>query len=265
MKAKVLLSLSTVFFVFVWTSFSSQYDCDKIDSNNKSSDSEQISILSKDLVEQAYKNLRWYCCRSYAYSTKNCNEDKWEMGMDSAYLYEHLVDLWFRKLDWIESVSYNIELYWTWLEWREKINELATDTEGNSWNDVIELFHEYRWKNANIYADDKLPSKYLQVCEEAMIIADDIWISSSEDLRISSFYNSCTQLASARVQREIAMVQNIAIKQAWKQQSKNISNYSYNYFAKNRLMGLLEWFGRFQWLFNSVSKKVTEWTAQCNT
>ncbi|UFX82845.1 hypothetical protein [Candidatus Absconditicoccus praedator] len=264
MKTKIIF-LTLVLLFFVPIAKASVLDCSKVaDGNYDEVLPSGKNIITKKHIELAYDHLRGYCCNVYSSRIDCDGNDGDSGGMDSALLFEHLMNLGFRSLDGREDLAYGLPMDDEGLERRNEISELAMDTDGVSGDDVLNKFEEYWGEEINIYNEDTLAGKYGKVCEEAKIIADNVDVYKGDQIDITTLYNSCTSMANARVRKEIGLVQNIAISASRRQQSNNFDQYAYDYFARNRLMELGSGFSRFEGTFNSVAKQVTEGTAQCN-
>jgi len=156
-------------------------------------------IITKDVYEKSLENLKKYC--------NNEND-----VLSSDIFWNHLLDVWFRKIDWIKWAAYWIKLDPLWEKYREALNEIekeyVTDPE------KIKKLFETAWgsPDENIEANNNtLYWKYKLVCKELESISDKVLTARGKDnktqLLDNAYYvKTCYYLADRRYANEMWLV-----------------------------------------------------------
>lgn len=262
-------------FIFVWVlafflnftknvySWSFKYDCwlaTMSESEFLESTKWEYKVLKEDQIrKKSYQHLKWFCCKKKFLSQESCWWTQAQDMPDSPYLMDHLVDIWFRILDWDEKLSYWVKLDEAWEKWRKKIREIV---ETQTWMDsktILELFRE-EWKP---WQKDWLHAKYLWVCEESLQIYQKN-IQYESWVPYNKIYESCMQLAKNRLNAEMTYVKTISSHKSWKMVRDNQSDYNKEYWNEERLTEFARKMKEFVWKFTTVAEKINNWVRTVN-
>lgn len=111
-------------------------------------------FLPAEAFNQALINLKAYCC-AQVINPPCTDEEKANLPtqyMESAYLFDHLIDISMRRLDGNKALAYGLEPDPTGSERRTKINGIASTTTGIPANEIEKIYKSYRTlhKNENV-------------------------------------------------------------------------------------------------------------------
>ena len=105
------------------------------------------NALPTEAFKQALTNLKAYCC-SMVIPGSCTQAEKDNLPKDyypeSAYLFDHLVDVAMRRLDGIQTLAYNLEPDPTGKARREHITKTADDTNGVQASTIQKTYTGYR-------------------------------------------------------------------------------------------------------------------------
>ncbi len=298
LKKFVLLILVSVIILFYWWVFA-EWDCNLLEhdiANQKFVGLDKISnIFPNNDIKTALQHLVYFCCEneinSVEYQKKYCPPMKdWKLVdkklyAESPYLYDQLLDIWFRRLDWDPTKQYSTAwLDKLWEEWRKYIQTASSLVEWIAPVSLLNKFKEY-WK---VEIDESLPdvpdnideiktnwnnywlkNRYLAMCYVSKYIEDYIkaiyWPFNFNDKALSdNNTKKCVYLAKHIVDQEINYFKWVMIQQAWRFIAKAFSTYTDDYFTRGRLQDLLEEFSLMQSDFFIVNQKVNKATNQCS-
>ncbi len=255
-------------FVFAESQF--RYDCglvwkySKEDVLKKLTESNDYNILNKQEIELAYQHLKNYCCDLDVLKDSECS-DKWDNYASSPMLFDHLIDIWFRKLDGDSSVSYT-KLDPDWKERFEQKKEIFLQKEWKIPEIIFQKFSSF-WKDpSNPSQNGKLLQKYYDLCNDIEKIYTRVPLSLSSDFA-KEYLNSelaCRKLVSQRYRKEVDLISTIMIKQGKNRLIHNMKKYAKDDFSEDLLMNLFEKFAKFRGYFAVVYSKIVEWTANCS-
>lgn len=251
----------------------------------------------RENVIQAIYNLRWYCCQTQYLKidqwicTKNINIKNWKWA-ESRFLYDHIIDVWFRHLDGVTDENYVYENMAEpdekAKEWREKINKLAVDAEWAIPGQIVQEF-EKAWYNPNSSTANQSPVNIVTIDRTQAITKglkkisgstwDEMWLASkyyatcyiglflnpsiTQNWSKLSSYLSCRNIANDRISKEAGFVKVISIEQWAQLLSTNLSIYTSKYFVQEWLMRVLDKVWRLGSSFNYLQQKA-QGTAQCS-
>ncbi len=209
---------------------------------------------------QALINLKAYCCSQN--SPNPCTQaekDKLPKTRypESAYFFDHLVDVTMRRLDGIASLAYNLKLDPTGKERREYITEVAKNPSGAQGKTLEDQYKKYRsWhigttKNLStvvkIYDKNNietlsLTDKYNTLCEIIKNIYEDTGVDNRKIIwwygDKNSFFNGCKNMIQERIKRENAYVKMLMIQKSNQLFDETTKAYTKKHFVEEKLMGL---------------------------
>ena len=251
-------------------------------------------VYPKESIIRAILNLKAYCCEiNILWSdTARCQYDKvkWLLKQnhpDSKYLYDHLIDIWFRRLDAMDKLLYEkITPDPIWKERRDFINKKWSQEEGTTpidilpkfkeqwtinknyiladredWNYNTQYQNEWTWK-AREYNNRPLVNRYSNLCEIAAYIYWYLWLPLWDYTR-KNWYPWCKSLSRNIISRNISFTKAIVLKKSNKLLYDNINTYITNYISQSRLEKLKE---TILWIvesLNVINKKVVKLIEKC--
>jgi len=261
---------------------------------------EYDTIFPKDAIKRAFVNLRSHCCTRYQLkdSAKYSGFCKENMLVDfypqSEYLFDHLVDVMFRRLD-VEDLYQDVEPDPVALEWKEYTTEIAEDAWGNHAWAMRKKYDEYWESNytpiqyredVDEYCKDKnsaqfsliertldlysssnlinLHDRYSSVCALSMCMYRAIWQTNGVSFLLEKPFGVCESIASQRIQEEQLYAKSLVMQESTKSLWDAMHSYLYNYFGKRRLVNLQETIMRLVDLFSTIWKMAPEWTKESN-
>lgn len=277
-KSTWLIGALLVFFVVVlWTASPVQanqsYDCWKTTlSENNSSRAiwlvQTNGIYDGQALEASFLHLRNYC-----------TQKPW--GAESSYLFDHLIDIGFRKLDATEddSLRYGLAADKKGEEWTKAVatytdgaknitpEEIISGFTANRQDNPTMTFQIDAWCNASGYQNLNLYKRYLATCEMARCIAQKttikIWESPTETSAQLVQQNLCPTIAMNRRNTELAFIRQLTARAALRTTKNLFTSYADTYF-KTRRSQLYDEITNFdQWL-TFVNHKLQEWTPICS-
>jgi hypothetical protein len=207
----------------------------------------------------------------------------------SPFIGDHLISIWFRKLDGVETHCKELwhdcvnrkEVPDLAQERREKITEIAEDREWYPPILIEKTFHTYRWENdtndqaiAAIHKEDRasvdtLRAQYLHICEEIAAfqkyLDPQTW-SETEYIQATDgewFERHCKKIANQRYLDEAKYVRTLMVEKWVQYLVQNLEAYSLDYMIDNRFNDLSDKYANLEWCFSSVLSYSTN-TACCN-
>lgn len=171
-------------------------------------------ILPNDAITKVFEHLRFACCKAGILTNAQCEwYDESAVFPESMYLFDHLLDIYLRRLDAKQEDANWWDLtYWLepdplWKEWREFISQIANDSDGTPPTMINEkyrnfwkwsIFFEKYWNDSSLsrknnnkwlstmhskssnYADWNLADRYYNACNIVMMmyidIIDPLWV-----------------------------------------------------------------------------------------
>jgi len=156
-------------------------------------------IVTKDVFEKAIENLEKYC-----------NNEK--ETLSSPLLWNHLVDLSFRKIDAIKWAAYGLKLDPMWEQYRQTLNEIEKEYNTDP-KEIMKLFKKAWWEPwDNMEANNKtLYWKYKLACKEIVSLWDKVitskWKNNKTQIVTNwSFKRLCNKLAEKRYYNEMWLI-----------------------------------------------------------
>ena len=157
---KLICTIIISFICILWFSFSDDantYDCLKATLNENWEYlniplNQYTGILPNEAMTKVFENLRFACCSTWILTGNDCeNYDKDAIFPNSMYLFDHLLDIYLRRLDAKQADSNWWDLIYglapdpVWKEWREFMSEIANDSDGTAPTIINEKYRNF-WK-----------------------------------------------------------------------------------------------------------------------
>ncbi len=252
--------------IFSWNIFAAelQYDCnigkDTVESIQEST-KWKYDIFKQDDILLAQRNLKWYCCKEKILESSEYCANVPEYYADSPYMFAHLMDIWFRKLDWDNNILYPwAELDKDWKARRKQIRKLAEQYEWEMSSDMIQDFST-SWDIWNI---NGLAKKYQKVCEEALVISDKIFDFHNSEKVPETLFQKCKSVSKDRIWDELLYFQRTMLHKWNKLLTHNMESYLDEYFVENRWPALMEKITVLLGNFSVVVEKIHNWVENCS-
>jgi len=242
---------------------------------------EYRQFLDENAFQKAIIHLKAYCCKHHIKCTDNLPEKHYPQ---SAFLFDHLVDVSMRRLDGIKELAYGLDPDPMAKTRREEINKIAADPTGQQAVGIQELLNNYRPKedkkktqrtntivlpkyNTSNTEELSLTDKYATLCEINKIIYQDLVVTQAVPLGrysdTSSFYRKCINLTRARVQSEIQYVKLLMVQKSSQMLDTTTKAYTKTYFGQEKLMGLRTLITKVKNLFQTIVKQAPA-AKKCN-
>jgi len=252
------------------------------------------NILPEEAMTKVFDNLRAACCKQEIPSVSCDGISSDAIFPDSIILFDHLLDVYLRRLDAKQSDNNWWDLlYWLepdpkWKERREFISSIWNNSDGTppisidefykkmwSWSIYFEKYSDesvqknnnsrldnIRNKSKN-YSDRSLVDRYYNACNIVMMMYIDTaypvikWWNGelSQNSTLKWFYESCEALVQDRIKSEKSYAEAI-MQQQWNVFLDNTVNAYLNaYFLENKLSSLHDK------IFNrwSIFKEIVKW------
>lgn len=252
-------------------------------------------VYPKESIKRAMLNLKAFCCQANTpgSETPTCKYDKdngllLEQYPDSQFLFDHLVDIWLRRLDAMSELLYeDVDADIIWKQWREFIIQKAQQKDWTTPTDINPEFKrnrtlnqnyilEYRrdgnyateyqsWRESKVKDYDNRPliNRYQNICEVVSYI---YWKSPGElnNYIKTYWYSNCENLIKDTTSRNILYTKVIMLKKSNKLLYDNADSYIKTYFAKSRLQKLKETVLAILQAFSTVNKQVIKLVQECS-
>lgn len=230
-------------------------------------------FLSADDLDIARDHLRSFCCvEKPNLSALIWNCENLVMWPESPYWYDHLIDVWLRKLD-AESLYPEMVPDLQWKEWRDflkdtekmKNPEIFSDKYKKYWiQSGVYLFASYKDAD-NLQIDDilsktqwfNLYDKYINYCFIVMAIYDK-WLNLKNIDIVADwyywYYGTCLSMVKARIRQETSLAMAASQYNAANFLVGGLTSYT-KQFVQNRLMKLFDKIVAISSLFNTLVKQ----------
>lgn len=226
-------------------------------------------VLDKNSLERAFLHLKNYC-----------NYTVW--WAESPLLFDHLIDIGFRRLDAFEDerLRYELSVDSMWSRWISKINEFTDAEKITTPEKIINAYVEFWGDDPEITIDgpnsdtcavknyDKLNlyKRYIATCEMArcismkktIVITE--WVVQSSASLVKT--NRCLWIVADRKENELAFVRQLTARASMRATDSLFTSYTNTYF-KSRWSDLFENFAAFDQGLIFVNRKIQEWTKTC--
>lgn len=289
--AKYLILLSWLFLLVNINFVLAEDDCSIFDSQIVSEETYDSYITNKVskisgrtnestiLKEQDYKlaveNLYAACCSLWeALISCSFEDEARENPPKSPYLSDHLLDIWFRKIDWNPDLIYDgIELYGSGKEWfeikQDIIEDMANPIKDKKYTPkkILEEFKKYWWDFNNPSSNDfSLKKQYEKVCKEAYFSASDK-LKYFDNGIVEFFGNDkfneiCGSFVSNKTKNEISFVSWLIKLNGSQMVNNNLSDYINKWFF-TRLQDLSSVFEQVYTNFAKFNQRVIKQVSVC--
>ena len=245
-----------------------------------------VKAMPKEAMEKAFDNLNKYCCDVKTLSENCGSTNDNTLYPESVYIFDHILDIYLRRLDAKDNLLYGLSADSSWQEWREFIIEHGNDVNGSkpieikakydvfwTWNRNIVSFADNdsktkdNWESGietqiGQYDSWTLRDKYNLACDVANYISEykyinGKWLTQSE-------YNLCKNLTDNRIDHENTYVQTILMQKANKLLWANMKSYLGTYFVSKKLSDLEQILFDINTSFSEVNRWVTKLIPQCS-
>ena len=260
--------------------------------------------FTQEMARKAIENLTAYCCKEKLYNNtkdKTVKEKRceWEAKeklpsffADSAFLYDHIIDVRIRSLDGLKKNESDPNTLYptldpTGIKRRGFIRTVAQNPNGEISSKILPKYTQYRglkndfndierriedfssWdvkKLANFLKDYRNPppedndiTTTLNVTladkyNNICFLAANIYKSPAIRFN-NTYYKACRQLIAHRVAQENLLVKSIIINQANQLLLKNLTKITNEQFAQDKLMNLLGTIGDVRDLLFTIVKQ----------
>jgi hypothetical protein len=232
------------------------------------------SLLDEKTLQQALTNLHNYCT--------------WKVWWaESYYLFDHLLDLWFRKLDAYPDATlrYNLDANTKWKLWQDLVTRFADPSQKATPEQIQQAFASYRpWYEAewSTYSTSSscdisnierlsLRWRYRAVCEIASCMSLVPWIVTQNiggnwSASMLNTRGPCTEsdwVVVGRYMQELAYIKQLSARASIRTITNLVEQYTQNYFVWTRWQNLYHQFSSFDQNLQFVNRKVQEWTPVC--
>lgn len=209
----------------------------------------------------AYEHLFSYCCSKnlFPQGTVDCTKASPSVYLESPYLFDHLIDFWFRHLDLTSAYSWQVVDSWAqvWYDFFHKyptkpLTPLMVQTQYKKSRSLTHtpLLQDEAWDIRNylpLYSGFSLWDKYYNLCfvlkkwyEEILQPDSNKWpIFIWDQYTESSFYSKCMDLAEQKVWQELAFAQTSMAERSTNTLQNTIESYIVTNFVQDRLSSLL--------------------------
>lgn len=249
------------------------------------------NIMPKVAAEKAINNLQKFCCLEDSIKDNvnycdNVNTD-WYFP-NSAYLFDHLLDVYLRRLD-AKSDDENWKNLIYWLEpdtkWQERRNFISNHANNKDGSVPIQIENEYKkfwekksnglsirnpnvglpWSQENFvnYGERSLGERYMWACEISVYLYLNLINTRENTARLHLAYQNCKSLVNNRIKNEYEYTKAIMIQKWNVLLFNNVNNYLDPYFSQNKLMSLQSLVFDIKNTFAEINKAIKELVLHC--
>lgn len=274
---------------WVWFA-ATRYDCSlvvngvqKAASNYQSQSNN--TLYDKQTITLALQHLADYCCKKWYVEWEEACADienrKW--WAESPYIFDHLLNLWFRRLDAEQDATlrYNLPADTAWAEWKTKLKTFNNPESLTKPNDIVTTYNSTKfWQETftstplesctlsnEIYTTLSLYDRYKVACDISVCIAKSqsiIWENSATTSVRRLETNPCDTLLASRKNTETALVKQLLTRVWIRTITSIVEQYTNNYFVWTRWQNLYEQRASFDQSLTFVNRKIQEWTPVCS-
>jgi hypothetical protein len=224
-------------------------------------------VIPPEALAKSFENLKKYCCQLNKIGSDFCKSfQNSTYYPESAYLFDHLIDVGFRRLDGRSDLAYGLVPDPTGKARRDFITKAAETTDGTTAKTIMDTYKTYRTKkitlpgdivnfitNYNTLSVVSLEDKYMNLCE----IMKDVYNKISEQKVVigsyqNSFYNKCQQLAEKRISDEYTYTKVLLSKKSNELLHSTTQAYIQKYFIQDKMLALIDTVNQIKSLFSSM-------------
>lgn len=226
------------------------------------------TLFTKPALEASFLHLRNYC--------KQIPE-----GMESPYLFDHLLDISFRQLDAYddETLRYKLPIDKEASEWAIQLNELTTNVATTTPEKIINTFNDFRMddpsmltttdSSCNVANYDKLNlyKRYIAACQISRCISIKTTTRVTQNTTQTSAglvqSDLCETIVDSRKNTELAYIRQLISRSAVRTIDNMFTSYADRYF-KERWWALHKDWTEFDQGLSFINRRVQEWTPVCS-
>lgn len=286
----ICTSIALIATSWVWFA-AARYDCSLvIDGVQKAASNYQNqtanTLYDKQTITLALQHLSDYCCKKWyiQWETACTGIENRKWWAESPYIFDHLIDLWFRRLDAAENATlrYNLPADTVWAEWQAKIKTFNNPESLTKPNDIVTTYNSTKfWQETNTksiierncvlsnetYNSLSLYDRYKVACDISVCIAkiQPILGENSATTSVRRLEtNPCDTLLASRKNTETAIVKQLLTRVWIRTITSIVEQYTNNYFVWTRWQNLYEQRASFDQSLTFVNRKIQEWTPVCS-
>ena len=207
-------------------------------------------ILPAKAFRQALVNLKSYCCQKMI--KKSCAsadiQNIKKPFPESAFLFDHLIDVTMRRLDGITGLAYNLSADPTALERRTKMTEIATSPNGKQAKEIESLYTWYRTIHGKYTQENvknqynntgvvSLGDKYNNLCNLMKEIYEKTYTNNKTTIWYA-YMNWCENLVKDRVKRENGYTRILMVEKSNQLFTETTKAYTKKHFVEEKLLAL---------------------------
>lgn len=219
-------------------------------------------VLPYSNLTLAYDHLLSYCCTKNLFPEwiVDCSKASPSVFLESPYLFDHIIDVWFRHLDVTSAYSWQVVDSWAqaWYDFlhlsgTKAMTPLMVQAQYKKfWSlNQVPLLQDEGGDILNylpLYTGFSLWDKYYNLCfvlknwyEKILQPDSDKWpIIIWDQYTESSFYNKCMNLAEEKVGQELSFTQTSMLERSTNTLQTTIESYIITNFVQDRLSSLLD-------------------------
>ena len=267
----VLFSVSLYFINYSFWVENPIWDCWKISIEYLNDEISKFGNCSKEMTNttyfsecdmiKAFEHLRYFCVNYWNIPKSKDQPISTDAKIPlSPYLLDHLLNIWFRKLDW------NPKYLYQWLEPFEKSlerrNTLKIYIDDIDWKKTVaDLQKDFQKQWLWIGNDQWLLKDYENICDSIIKIVQ--YDPLKNMIKEDNFKDRCLELVKIRNKQEIIYVSNLLINQWLKQVKWRLRNVLLDSLLLERFENLYQKFNQMLWIMSAMFKKL-QWTKECS-
>lgn len=244
------------------------------------------TVVDSQTLTLALKSLWHYCCAYSLLDPENagCKETKeLKWWADSPYLFDHLLDISYRRLDANEdsALRYGLPSDDKWSERQKKLTELGNPDNKITPSAIQQAYAANRTLgstpfvssdtcsiSSNIqYSTLTIDQRYAVACMMASCIAEHAPKATSnltDASRASTTSNLCPDIYKQRINQETDYVRQLQVRVGIRNVTNILQQYTQNYFIDTRRSMLYDEITNVSQNLTFVNRKVQEWTPACS-
>lgn len=226
------------------------------------------NVLPTEAFKKALINLKAHCCTKEI--KKSCSADDIKNIQlpypESAYLFDHLLDIAMRRLDGITWLAYNLSPDPTAIERRTKITEIANNANGMPAKTIEDIYIKYRTWHINTtknietviaaYKNNTLETlslgdKYSTMCEMINKIYASV-ANSNKTIIWINFFNGCKTIVKERMKRETGYIKILMVQKSNQLFTETTKAYTKKHFVEEKLMALRNLIDKVKDVFTTI-------------